>query len=49
MATEVRFQVLTAKITLVTTVFWDVALCILLEVHRRFRAHLPDDGDSKHF
>jgi hypothetical protein len=31
----VRFQVLTA-VSMKTTVFWDVALCSLVEVYRRF-------------
>jgi hypothetical protein len=29
-------------------VFWDVALCSLVEVYRHFTTYRPDDGGSKH-
>jgi hypothetical protein len=42
-----RFQVLTAA-NMNMTVFWDVALCSLVQVYLRFRgAYCPDDGGSK--
>jgi hypothetical protein len=46
----VRFQVLTAA-SMKITVFWDVALCSLVEIDWCFRGasgHCPDVGGSKH-
>jgi hypothetical protein len=47
-----RFQVFTAA-SIKIIAFWDIALCSLVEVDRRFRGayclhHRPDDGDSTH-
>jgi hypothetical protein len=44
----VRFQVLMV-VSMKITVFWDVALCSLVEVYKHFRdACCPDDGGNKH-
>jgi hypothetical protein len=44
----VRFQVLTAMSTKIT-VFWDIALCCLLESDQHFRgAHCLHQGDESH-
>jgi hypothetical protein len=45
----VRFQVLTAA-SMKMTVFWDVTLCSLVEVYRRFRGAccLNHQGDECH-
>jgi hypothetical protein len=50
---QVRFQVLTAT-NLQMTVFWDVALCCVVEIDRRFEGvyclhHQGDGGGSKLF
>jgi hypothetical protein len=49
----VRFNVLTAANMNEVTVFWDFALCNLMESDRRFRCAYcdehPDDEGSKHF
>jgi hypothetical protein len=42
----VRFRVLTSA-SMTVRVFWDVALCSLVEVDRRFRAmNHPNNGGS---